>query len=142
MAREASLIAQDRLIHEELEKFIHREKAQAAASPNGVHTLLDFIHQNLFARNLNVSAIKTACHTKNNNVSTHFKKAMGMGLHQYLEHKRMAAAAMLLEKEELNVFLIASAVGYAHEESFTRAFRRHFGCTPTAYREKLAEKKC
>lgn len=141
MAREANLVVQDRLIREELERFLHCEKVGSAAAPNGVHALLDFIHQNLFDPILNVSAIKSACHEKNNNVSTRFKRSMGVGLRQYLEHKRLAAAARLLEQEELQVFLIGSAVGYAHEESFTRAFRRHFGCTPTAFRQKLDKKR-
>jgi AraC-like DNA-binding protein len=54
----------------------------------------------------------------------------------------MQAAMQLLAHEELEIFLIGLGIGYSHEESFTRAFRRRFGCTPSAYRKEIVKKKC
>jgi AraC-like DNA-binding protein len=140
MPRESDLVFYERLIREELKRFVCSERVEDTNSPKEVHALLEFIHHHLFDNSLSVSHLKQACQMNNNNISTRFKKSVGLGIHQYIARKRMAAAAKLLEQEELPVFLLASAVGYSHEESFTRAFRRHFGCAPTVYRQKLAQK--
>jgi AraC-like DNA-binding protein len=79
---------------------------------------------------------------RNNNISTYFKRAVGIGIREYIEDKRMQAAMRLLAHEDLGIFLIGLGIGYSHEESFTRAFRRRLGCTPSAYRKEIMKKKC
>ncbi len=62
-----------------------------------------------------------------------------MSIRQYLEHQRMLAAMELLGRDELDMAPIAFNVGYANYETFSRAFLRHVGCTPGAYRKKTSE---
>jgi len=52
-----------------------------------------------------------------------------------LHDVRMQRAAELLRGSQLPVGEIARQVGYRQQGEFTRAFRRAFGCTPTAYRQ-------
>jgi two-component system response regulator YesN len=79
---------------------------------------------------------------KNNNISTYFRQTVGMGIREYIEDKRMQAAMQLLAHQELAIFLIGLGIGYLHEESFTRAFRRRCGRTPSEYRRETVKKKC
>jgi AraC family transcriptional regulator len=53
---------------------------------------------------------------------------------QYTERLRLEHAAGQLLVSEGTVLEIALAAGFGSHEVFTRAFRRHFGCTPSCYR--------
>lgn len=62
-----------------------------------------------------------------------FRASTGMTPYGWLTRRRMeVACAMLLAGEE-PVAAITQAVGYAEQSSFTRAFLRHVGQTPSAF---------
>lgn len=63
-----------------------------------------------------------------------FKQATGLGLGHLLTEKRLQKAATLLANTNLSIKEIASAVGYEHASSFTRAFERRFEQGPRSYR--------
>lgn len=50
---------------------------------------------------------------------------------------RMELAAWQLRDVERGVGEVAEAVGYADVYQFSRAFRRHYGCSPRRWRERL-----
>lgn len=52
----------------------------------------------------------------------------------FLHHHRLTEAAARLATENLPVLTIALECGYGSIGPFNRAFRRHFGMTPTEYR--------
>jgi AraC-like DNA-binding protein len=90
------------------------------------------IHRHLFDRGLNVGAVRLRCGLRNNNISTHFRRELGEGIRDYIERLRLEAAVALLNAGDLEIFLVASAVGYTHQETFCRAFQRCYGCAPSA----------
>jgi AraC-like DNA-binding protein len=47
----------------------------------------------------------------------------------------MERAAVLLASSELSVGIISSSVGYGDQLSFSKAFKKHFGVSPTVYRK-------
>ena len=51
-----------------------------------------------------------------------------------LTRVRMERAAQLLRQDSLSVGEVAWAVGYERHSSFTKAFRRHHGVSPSALR--------
>jgi two-component system response regulator YesN len=53
----------------------------------------------------------------------------------YLQKVRMTRAAELLRDPGLPVNHVASAVGYRQPAQFAKAFRRHHGRPPSAYRQ-------
>lgn len=63
-----------------------------------------------------------------------FKQATGLPLGHVLTEQRLQRAAALLVDSNLSVKEIASAVGYEHTSSFTRAFERRFERAPSSYR--------
>jgi AraC family transcriptional regulator len=63
-----------------------------------------------------------------------FKQSFGMPPLRYVTSRRIEHAKMLLAGREASVTQIAMAVGFGETSSFTTAFRRHTGMTPTAYR--------
>ena len=62
-----------------------------------------------------------------------FRQFFGTSTFEYLRIRRLEKAKALLESKEMNVSEVAVHVGYAHQTSFTRAFKNHFGTYPTAH---------
>ena len=52
----------------------------------------------------------------------------------YLQRVRMGRAAELLEQDPRPVAEVAQAVGYRQPAQFAKAFRRHHGAAPSAFR--------
>ena len=52
----------------------------------------------------------------------------------YATAQRMERAQAMLKNTSLTAAAIAQAIGYESDSAFLRAFRRHTGTTPAAYR--------
>ena len=74
--------------------------------------------------------------------STHlqrtFKRVFGLSPYQLAIVQRMEIARDLLRDTPLSVSDVAGYCGYEDRASFARAFRKHFGSTPTAMRRAVA----
>jgi AraC family transcriptional regulator len=69
--------------------------------------------------------------------SRSFKRSFGMPPHRYHAHRRIERAKELLANRELSVTAIALDVGFSDTSTFTAAFHRLTGQTPTRYRRNL-----
>ena len=67
-----------------------------------------------------------------------FKQSLGLPPHRYHNHRRMEHAKLLLAKPAPSVTDIGLTVGYSETSSFTAAFHKTTGLTPTAFRRTLA----
>lgn len=63
-----------------------------------------------------------------------FRYALGIGVRDYIERRRLTLAAHALLRTQDTVTDVALAYDYQSPEVFTRAFRRLWGMTPTAFR--------
>jgi len=70
-----------------------------------------------------------------------FRRAEGIPLHRYLVQLRLARALIELP-DAPDLTHLALASGFSSHSHFTAAFRRAFGCTPSAYRESLSGNSC
>jgi AraC family transcriptional regulator len=66
-----------------------------------------------------------------------FKQSLGMPPHRYHNSRRIEHAKALLAKPELSVTEIGLTVGFSETSSFTAAFRKATGQTPTGYHRSL-----
>lgn len=64
-----------------------------------------------------------------------FKQNCGIGFQEYVMRKRMQAAEELLLNSEIPVSSVAYMVGFKDPSYFARAFRQHFGHSPSACRQ-------
>jgi AraC family transcriptional regulator len=67
-----------------------------------------------------------------------FKQSFGIPPHRYLTERRIERAKSLLAQRKLSVTEIALHVGFIETSSFTAAFRKCTGETPTDYRRSMA----
>jgi AraC family transcriptional regulator len=63
-----------------------------------------------------------------------FTQSFGVPPHRYHMARRMDRARNLLQKPALSVTQIGIQIGFREASSFTKAFRRFTGLTPTEYR--------
>ncbi len=65
-----------------------------------------------------------------------FKRLIGETPKQYTTRLRLERAAFLLLVERSTILKVAIDCGFASHETFSRAFRRHFGCSPREFRRR------
>lgn len=65
-----------------------------------------------------------------------FKQYCGVGFQEYVMGKRMQAAEELLLNSDMPVSSVAYSVGFKDPSYFARAFRQHFGRSPSDCRSR------
>lgn len=70
-----------------------------------------------------------------------FVKSFGVSPKEYLMKKRIDRAKFLLERNDVNVSLVAFSVGYDDVLEFSRIFKKHVGVSPKQYRQEFLQNK-
>jgi AraC-like DNA-binding protein len=69
-------------------------------------------------------------------LAARFVESTGISPIAYVAQCRMNMACQKLRSSSINVDQIARSVGYESAAAFNRAFKKHLGCTPVAWRAK------
>src|SRR5262249_22759084 len=99
-----------------------------------LHQGRDFI-SSCFAEPITVTMASQAAHLPPYHFHRMFKAVFGQTPMQFLQERRLAAAARLLSSTEETVTRICFAVGFESLGSFSWLFRRRFGYSPRRFRE-------
>lgn len=97
----------------------------------------DYVEEHL-AENVPLATLAEVARLSPFHFSRAFKQSFGAPPHRYLIGRRIERAKELLAVEDRSVTEIGLAVGFAETSSFTSAFRKHTGTTPSVYRRGLA----
>jgi AraC-like DNA-binding protein len=87
-----------------------------------------------YRERLDVPTLAGAAHLSPAHFSREFRRAFGDTPHRYLHMRRLERAAALLRNTDRSVADICFMVGLSSVGSFTSAFTRMFGISPSAYR--------
>lgn len=87
-----------------------------------------------FAEPLDVDEIAAASGYSRAHFSREFRRVFGASPREYLITRRLERAAALLRDTERSIAEVCHAVGLTSVGSFTSAFTRTYGVSPTAYR--------
>ncbi len=93
----------------------------------------DFVNDNL-SMDLGLSEMAGVANLSQYHFSRQFKRSTGLSPHQYVIGRRVHRARELLQKTDLPVGDVASAVGFTHQSHLAHHVRRHFGVAPSALR--------
>jgi len=98
--------------------------------------LRDYLEANL-GEQISVSKLAEMVRLSLYHFSRAFKQTFGMPPHRYVTSRRIERAKTMLANGDLSVTQIAMGVGFGEISSFTTAFRKMAGQTPTLYRRNL-----
>lgn len=83
---------------------------------------------------LSLAGVARTIATSRRQLQRAFAEAGGTSFRREVQRVRMAGAATLLREGSLSVQSVAGAVGYRQAAQFAKAFRRHHGAPPSAFR--------
>jgi AraC-like DNA-binding protein len=106
-----------------------------AADPPGRHLLrARDLADRAYATPIDVGALARAAHASPAHFSRQFSAAFGVPPGRYLQQRRLARAALLLQETRVPVTEVALMVGFRSLGTFCRQFHREFGVPARAYR--------
>lgn len=79
------------------------------------------------------------CHLSPNYISDLFRKELGMGAIQYFQKEKLNMAKYFLEHTDVSISDIAATLAYPSHSHFAQRFKKHYGCTPSEYRERACK---
>jgi AraC family transcriptional regulator len=95
--------------------------------------VVEFIEEHL-AEEISLTALAELADLSLYHFARAFKQSFGAPPHRYHMARRIDRARNLLQRSALSVTQIGIQIGFRETSSFTRAFRKFTGLTPTEYR--------
>jgi AraC-like DNA-binding protein len=103
-----------------------------APAPRAVLRAIDYIERHL-CESIGVEQVAAAACMSRFHFARVFRRATGYSPMEYLRHRRIEQAQVLLLEGRHKVSEIASDLGFFDQSHFVRRFRRATGCTPARY---------
>lgn len=114
-----------------------RGAASAASSP-AVRSMLRYLHEHLFDKDLDVGrAWKEVLRLTRGEADTDFRAEMGVYVSVFLQDVRMLLAVSLLIHTRRSLPVIAEYAGFAEPSPFIRRFCQWLGASPEEFREAV-----
>lgn len=107
----------------------------AGIASRRLRRVTDFIEANLTG-DLSLQALAAEAGVSRVHFVRQFKQLTGLSPHQYVLRRRVERAAALLKEREACLKALALEVGFSSQSHLTAAFRRVYGTTPGAYRNR------
>ncbi|HEX7794876.1 MAG TPA: helix-turn-helix domain-containing protein [Vicinamibacterales bacterium] len=99
-----------------------------------VQRMLEQIHQN-YTQRLTLDTLAKTLERQSAYLGRLFREAMGVTVHEYITRARMMFGAAQV-RSGVKVEAVALDLGYRSKKNFYRQFKRRFGMTPEAYRQR------
>ncbi len=104
-----------------------------------IHKALSLMHQQP-AIAWSLESLSERGNMSSSTLNRHFQKALGLGPISYLSNWRMIKAHKLIKHSEADLERVAELVGFSSARSLSKAFQRHYHCTPSELRDQQRRK--
>ena len=115
-----------------------KQETQADLKLTYIRKIIDFIYVK-YSEPIHMDDIAHICGLDRSYMTKMFKHATGHTPQEYLNSHRMKQAKKLLKDSDLSVQDIAYSVGYGDTFTFSKAFKRSTGYSPSDYRQTLPD---
>lgn len=135
--RDAAGHAED--VKEEAVADLQEEKLLSRSDKEFLNKVVTFVIKRVGQNDASIESLASDMCITRGYLNRKLKTITGMTAQQYVQRIRMEQARLILEsRTEVTVMDLAMQCGFEDSTSFTRAFRRVFGKTPSQYREDRA----
>jgi AraC family transcriptional regulator len=100
-------------------------------------TVANYIEEHV-AEQISLATLAGLARLSRYHFSRAFKQTFGMPPHRFHAHRRIERAKSLLADREASVTSVGMAVGFCETSSFSSAFRKITGVTPSGFQRSLA----
>ena len=89
------------------------------------------------SRHYTIEEIAVHCMISPTKLKKGFKAVFGTGPFELLENHRLEKAKEMMSDRDIPLKIIAAKTGFKYPNNFTRAFKKQYGTTPSAWRRSL-----
>ena len=116
----------------------HRDERKDLTMSYPLHTyaIINHIESHLGKGKFNYSELEDRLGFSYAHIRDFFKYHTGVALGQYIRRRQLAASAFDLLHTEKSILDLALTYGFSNHESYTRAFTKTMGLTPSAFRKE------
>lgn len=117
-----------------------RKRSRQTRRQSAISTLIGKINRIAFEhrnRAVAIEEIASRVGMSPSHLRTTFRQATGQSLGTHLRDFRLQYACSLLADKSRRLAEVAEACGYESQFTFSRAFRKTYGCPPRVYRSRL-----
>ena len=132
MGREWYLLS---LINQMIAVLVDATASEGSSAGRNIRRAKFSIETN-YMQKFSIQELADSLHLERSYFSTLFKKEVGCSPQQYLIRCRLENAASMLADQKMSPGEVSMAVGYPDEFSFSRAFRKAYGVSPSEYRRR------
>lgn len=100
-----------------------------------MNNVLDYIEQNLDHK-ISYKKMAQVGYCSEYHLSRMFSSISGISLSEYIRRRRLTLAGFEIQKSDIRIMDVAIKYGYDSVDSFSRAFKKTHGLTPSAARTK------
>lgn len=116
------------------------QSEKKAFVPESIELAKNYIQKNVLSR-LRVEDVAAYVHLSESYFAALFKKCVGITAGEYIFQCKIEKAKELLREKNMSILEIAEALEYSDYRSFSRAFKRFAGYSPTEYQQLITSPK-
>lgn len=97
-----------------------------------VNHIIDYISANLY-NPLKLDILARQIHVSQRHLLRIMNSYLDESIYSYIARQRVERSILYMQAKDINLSKIAEMVGYNNSQSFSKAFKKHFGISPRAY---------
>ncbi|KGX90268.1 helix-turn-helix domain-containing protein [Pontibacillus marinus] len=123
------------IVHDYLSKIQNHNKEHTYLMKACLQKVIDYIHEPV-----SIESLAFELNVRPNQLSSMFKKEVGIPLQQYIHQQKMKEIKKKLLNSDDSILDVANHYGYQSASHFSRLFKKYEGTTPSKYRKQSIDK--
>ena len=105
------------------------------------NSIMEYLNVHIFDEDLSLSKLAVEFGISESVISRKVKTLSSENFLDYVNHKRIEHACVLLQQTDISINDLAANVGYGNDITFRRSFKKYMGVTPSEYRREHAPER-